>query len=779
MDFKLLGPLEVWDRGRPLALGGTKQRALLVILLLHANEAVSRDVLIDELWGARPPPSAPHTLETYVSRLRKTLHADRTGEPVVVTRPPGYMLRVGFGQLDLHRFERLLDEGRRALATHTPTRAATKLQEALALWRGRALADVEYEDFARVEIDRLEELRLQALEERIDAELALGRHEAVIPELESLVAQHPLRERFRGQLMLALYRSGRQAEALQVYRESRGYFVEELGLEPGPGLRAIERAILHQDEVLELPDAGGVATAPPPTAPPPEEPAAVAEEPGGPRLTSRRNLLLAAFVVAAAVVAAAVAVPLALIGSTRTAGTGTVDEDALVQVAPNGSLGASVLLSAPPTRIAAGFGSLWATSSDGQTVAAIDPKRHVVRDTIHVGSGPSGIAVGSGAIWVANSLSGTISRIDPTTSSVVQTIPLGTRPADVAAGNASVWAAIPSSNSIVQIDANTGRSVKTLHLEAPPTAIAFGGGAVWIASEEGRTVSRVDPGMDAVTQTVSVGGGPSAVAYGAGAVWVANSLDGTVARIDPVRGAVEATIRVGNGPDSLAITRAGIWASDEFDGSASLIDPRRNVVIRRVRTGGSPTAVASIGASTWIAVRAQGPSHRGGTLVLDASEPSFETLDPRFLTSLQPAQLRGMTNDGLVTFKHVGGSSGAQLVPDLAVSLPAATGGTTSYSFILRPGTRYSTGRRVRASDVRPLDRAPLRGRISRRELLFGDRRCSRVRAPSQDVRSLARNRHRQRQSDRHLPARTSRPGLPLQARVAVRVRVTGHHAGT
>src|SRR5919198_979886 len=266
MDFKVLGPLEVWSGGRPLALGGTKQRALLAILLLHANEVVSRDVLIDELWGAKPPPRASHTLETYVSRLRKTLHSDPTGEPTIVTRSPGYLLRVDYGQLDLDRFDRLLEEGRRALATYAPERAAAKLREALDLWRGRPLADLEFEDFARVEIDRLEELRLQALEDRIEAGLALGRHGAAIPELETLLAQKPPREAPRGQLMLAPYRSGRQAEALQVYRESRGYFIEELGLEPGPALRSIERAILRQDDVLAVPDAS-VATLPAPVPP--------------------------------------------------------------------------------------------------------------------------------------------------------------------------------------------------------------------------------------------------------------------------------------------------------------------------------------------------------------------------------------------------------------------------------------------------------------------------------------------------------------------------------
>src|SRR5438034_9602623 len=308
MEFRLLGPLEVWEDGRPLALGGTKQRALLAILLLRANEVVSRDVLIDELWGERPPASAAHSLEAYVSRLRKTLHADRAGEPILVTRPPGYMLRVGFEALDLHRFERLLEEGRRALATHAPERALQTLSDALSLWRGSPLGDLAFEPFAQVEVERLEELRLTALEERIDAELALGRNHALVPELQALVAQHPLRERLRGQLMLALYRSARQAEALQVYREARGYFVEELGLEPGPSLKTIEQAILRQEAVLDAPEreAGGVAVVVSPSPPPPRS---LETTPIPLAMTRvRRRLPLVGVVAAALAVAAAVAI---------------------------------------------------------------------------------------------------------------------------------------------------------------------------------------------------------------------------------------------------------------------------------------------------------------------------------------------------------------------------------------------------------------------------------------------------------------------------------------
>ena len=213
----MLGPLEAVHDGMQVPLGSRKQRALLAILLLRANEVVAPDSLIDELWGERPPPSAAHTLQVYVSRLRSAFRQSGGDDGVLVTRPAGYLLRVGFGELDLHRFEHLAEEGRRALASGSPERAAERLREALALWRGDPLADLAFEPFARIDVERLEELRLAALEDRIDADLALGRHTALVPETERLVAQYPLRERLRGQLMLALYRArpaGRRADRL-------------------------------------------------------------------------------------------------------------------------------------------------------------------------------------------------------------------------------------------------------------------------------------------------------------------------------------------------------------------------------------------------------------------------------------------------------------------------------------------------------------------------------------------------------------------------------------
>jgi DNA-binding SARP family transcriptional activator len=247
MRFRILGPLEVEDDGGELPLGGPKPRALLAVLLLHPNEVVPADRLIDELWGGDSRQGGAGALRVNVARLRKALP-----DGVLTTRSPGYSIRVAPDELDLHRFERLVDEGRGLLARGLAADASQRLREALSLWRGPALADFAYESFAQPAIARLDEIRLAATELRIEADLALGRHDELVGELEALVAEHPLRERFRACLMTALYRSGRQAEALDAYQHARRALVDELGIEPSPGLQELERAILRQDPALEI-----------------------------------------------------------------------------------------------------------------------------------------------------------------------------------------------------------------------------------------------------------------------------------------------------------------------------------------------------------------------------------------------------------------------------------------------------------------------------------------------------------------------------------------------
>jgi len=243
VEFRILGPLEVvGDDGRTISLPAPKVRALLALLLLNRNRVVPSDVLIDELWDEQPPATAAKTLQVYVSQLRKALGADR-----VETAHGGYRLRVDAGEVDVDSFEQLVADGRP--------------RDALALWRGPALVDVRGEHFARAAAERLEEARLAAIEGRIDAELDAGRHAALVGELEQLAEEQPLRERLRAQLMLALYRSGRQAEALEVYRRTRERLADELGLEPGEELRELEQAILRQDPALRRPAGAPAHTA--------------------------------------------------------------------------------------------------------------------------------------------------------------------------------------------------------------------------------------------------------------------------------------------------------------------------------------------------------------------------------------------------------------------------------------------------------------------------------------------------------------------------------------
>ncbi|MBA3366191.1 MAG: AfsR/SARP family transcriptional regulator [Actinobacteria bacterium] len=258
MDFRLLGPLEVWHDDHRLALGGRQQRALLALLLLTPNRPVSFDRLIDEIWGRDPPENARHSLEVYASKLRKLLRAPGTRE-LLVHADGGYRLDLQPGELDFERFERLLASGRAKLESGRPRQAARVLRQALALWRGRPLSDLAGERFVSAATGQLDELYLACLEGRIEADLALGRYEELIPELRGLVEEHPARESLWGQLMLVLYRSGRQAEALEAYAQARGELVERYGLEPGPALRELQARILTQDPAL----------APPPALPPP------------------------------------------------------------------------------------------------------------------------------------------------------------------------------------------------------------------------------------------------------------------------------------------------------------------------------------------------------------------------------------------------------------------------------------------------------------------------------------------------------------------------------
>ena len=420
-------------------------------------------MLVRELWGEQPPVGAQHSPDVYVSRLRKSLDAAADGS-VVMTRPGAYSLRLAEGQLDARRFEQLVGQGRAALAANAPGQAAEKLRSALELWRGQALADLVNGHGPWIEAARLEELRLCAIEDRIDSDLALGRHADVASELAALAAVHPLRERLHGQLMIALYRSGRQAEALEAYQAARRTLVEELGLEPGPALRRLESAILRQDASLDLPDQAAVA---------PGTVRVLGKR--QPRLFGRKRL--AAVAVALAVV---IALPVAMTTRERaqlTAGPNTVG------VIDGGQerLSAVVTGVGRPNGVAYGAGAVWVTDSAANMLLRVDPAGQV-NDRIPVGRGPAGVVVAGGEVWVANELDGTISEVNPGSGTQVAAIPAGIGPAAIASGYGSVWVANVTSDTVSRIDAATGVVVSTISLDSAPTAIAVGDGAVWVTS---------------------------------------------------------------------------------------------------------------------------------------------------------------------------------------------------------------------------------------------------------------------------------------------------------
>ncbi|HTJ76458.1 MAG TPA: BTAD domain-containing putative transcriptional regulator [Acidimicrobiales bacterium] len=291
MELRILGPLEVEDGGRRLDLGRPKQRALLALLVVHAGEVVSADRLVEELWAGRPPEDAAAALQVQVSRLRRALAAGEGAAATIESRRPGYVLHVGSGHVDAQRFETLLAQGRDLLARGVPDRAAAALDQALALWRGPALVEFADQPFAMSEAARLEELRLVAQEERVEAELALGHHAALAGSLRQLVDEHPLRERLWGQLMVALYRCGRQAEALRAYAELRRQLGEELGIDPAPALQRLEEAVLLQAPELDWSPRSAAAAGPSPLVAPAAAPFPLSAEDGGSPFVGRTGQL--------------------------------------------------------------------------------------------------------------------------------------------------------------------------------------------------------------------------------------------------------------------------------------------------------------------------------------------------------------------------------------------------------------------------------------------------------------------------------------------------------
>jgi YVTN family beta-propeller protein len=489
-----------------------------------------------------------------------------------------------------------------------------------------------------------------------------------------------MRERLRGQLMLALYRSGRQAEALQVYQEGRRQLAEELGLDPGPALKELERKILSHD----------------PTLAPPAAPSLL---PGW--LWRRAHMVaLAGALIAAAAVAVAV-FELTRDSEPSSASLGEpIAGDALALVdLETGELKGWVPLESRPGDVDLRGGAVWVTLPDRGVVVQIDAATMGVVDTVPVGADPSGIAVGAGSVWVTNSGSSTLSRISPATHSVVQTIAVPGSPAGVAVGHGAVWVANSVQDSVWRIDPDSGEVLATVAVGDQPVDLTVDDQGLWVANAASGTASRIDPQQDLAVQTVEVGNGPHAIATGPDGIWVANLLDGTVSRIDPDTNAVVQTISVGEAPSGLIPAGGAVWVSDQSQGSMTRIEPESGSVTT-MPLGSQAGEVAAGDGALWVGVRGPEVAHRGGTLVV-TSPSVLDSIDTALAYFSDSWNILSLTNDGLVGYRRVGGLDGATLVPDLAKSIPRPSDGGKTYTFQLRSGIRYSTGAEVSPGDFR------------------------------------------------------------------------------
>jgi DNA-binding SARP family transcriptional activator/ABC-type branched-subunit amino acid transport system substrate-binding protein/DNA-binding beta-propeller fold protein YncE len=593
--FALLGALEVVDGDRPIPLRAPKQRALLALLLLRRGEQVAVEGIAEELWAGEPPATGTKAVRVYVGELRKALGAE-----VIVTQGRSYAIPVEGHETDVERFEGLAAEGRERLDRGDAEGAARKLREALGVWRGPALADFRYDDFAQHEIVRLEEARIAVLEARIDADLALGREHELVPELQALVGEHPLRERLRGQLMLALYRSGRQTEALEVHREGRRRLVEELGLEPVRELQELERAILAQDESIGVPQRRLLL-----------------------RRVRRRPALIVGFGGFLVVAAAATALAISL---TRPGGGGissVVQGNSLAAIDPaTGRIVAEVPVGATPSAVAVGGGAVWVLNADDQTISRVDAETKEVR-TFAIGATPTDLAAGTGGVWVGNGgklaraqFAGTtavaLTRLDAHTGAVLANVPLPERGSTrsnvaqnhIAPAGGSVWAIAPDF-SLVRIDPRRDK-VSAVARGVAAVAVAAERGGVWIVSDTGM-LERISATSDRVTARVNVPATAlSELAVGDGSVWATDPYQGTLWRIDPGARAVERTIDVGAGADSVAFGAGAVWVANSLQGTLSQVDPGTNRIRRVIPLGSTPRAVAVGEGLVWIAVAGQG-----------------------------------------------------------------------------------------------------------------------------------------------------------------------------
>jgi DNA-binding SARP family transcriptional activator/ABC-type branched-subunit amino acid transport system substrate-binding protein len=588
--FGILGPLSVQDGSREVDVGGTRQRALLALLLLHRGEPVSAERIAEELWNGVPPPGAAKTVQVYVSRLRSVL-----ADGLVARRGSGYAIDVDPAQLDAAEFERLVETGRVHLVDGDARAAREQLDRALALWRGTPFAGFEYESWSQTERRRLEELQLLAREERAEARLALGEADSLVPELQTLVAEHPLRERLRGQAMLALYRSGRQVEALELFQDGRRRLVEELGVEPGPELRRLQQQMLEH-----APELGVVPRRRPP--------------PGARR--ARRLLAVGALLLAGAAAAAT--------AELRSGRSTAIAANAIASLVPsNDRVRAQLQLPSPATDITLGGGAVWALSGDTGTITELDAGTNRLLATFAAGVRTVDLAYGGGKLWLLASGTGpphvapaTVTEIDPQSRAVVDTVALPEEPQAApffyghlpgahllawAAG--SVWATGPG-GSVYRIDPAKERVVATVP-DLTSQGIAAAGNVVWVRLDQDGPIAfaRVDTATNRAgkpVRTPAIGlHSPTSFAVGGGALWLPDTYTGQLFRITPGNPPVVRAAAIGVGVTSVALAGDSVWVGDEVHDTLTRLDARTDRVRRVVRVP-APQSIAATASGVWV-----------------------------------------------------------------------------------------------------------------------------------------------------------------------------------
>jgi DNA-binding SARP family transcriptional activator len=594
VEFGILGPIEVRVAGRAASIGGSRQRALLGVLLLHANEVVPTERLIDEVWGEDPPPTVQKMVQVFVSRLRTVLEADGERNRILVTRPAGYLLAITPEQFDLARFQGLVGEARAILRTD-PRAAGDKLRAALALWRGAPLSDLGFEPFAQLAIPRLEEMRLSALADRIEADLAVGGDGELVGELQDLVAANPLRERFQAQLMLALYQAGRQAEALEVYTRARAALGEDLGIEPGPELQRIQGAILRQEQWLDAPRVPEPASPTAGSVPFRPTPARRFRPRGRPTLVAGVLVVVVGVSVAAVLATGSKPLPVGSGVQPRANSVAVVDptSEALVMDLPVGAV---------PGPIVAAEGSVWVGNLDDRTLTRIDAESGSTLKTFGLSSAPTSLCATAGTIWIGNGFFGTLSRVLAAYDQL--SAPFFPGPSisgllAVAGTPDDLWVGL-ADQSLLRLDPASLRPKASLRLSVRARAMAVSADAVWILEFRDNTVTRIGLAQGASTASVNPAGATVAIASGYGSIWVATSGTNQVLRLDPESGSLVASFPLSFTPTAMVADAGAVWVAGGPDGTLARVDPSGRELVTTIDVGRPIGGLAVANGQVWL-----------------------------------------------------------------------------------------------------------------------------------------------------------------------------------